>query len=93
MKSKDVRNLIFTLIVLLIGIKAVYYIFNGFLSKVEILKSMSDVLTSLSGLIDLLTYVIIAVIILAIPFYLSKRSGEKKLKKGVPNALPNRTGA
>jgi hypothetical protein len=90
MRAKDVRNFIFSVIVLIIGIRAVYYIFNGYLAKVEILKSMRDLLASVSSLVDLFTYILIAVVILSIPFYLSKRSDEKKVSK---NAVPNRPGS
>lgn len=90
MRAKDVRNFIFSVIVLIIGIRAVYYIFNGYLAKVEILKSMRDILSSVSSLVDLFTYILIAVVILSIPFYLSKRSDEKRVNK---NVVPNRSGS
>lgn len=89
MSAKSVRNLIFTLVILLVGIRAALFFFKSFLSKFEILSSFKNFVDVIYGMNDLITYALIALIIILIPFYLSKRSSEKK---GEKNALPDRNG-
>ena len=80
MKSRDVRNLIITLIILAIGIKLITLISASSISNVPGVESISNVVKSFTGLGDLSLYGIAFLVILLIPYYLSKRSQEKKVE-------------
>jgi uncharacterized membrane protein len=83
MNSKDNRNLIIALIILAIGIKIILMAFSNYLSKNVggIVGGFSDLTGSVESMGTLIIYGIIVLIILLIPFYLSKRSEEKKMTK------------
>ena len=78
MKSRDVRNLIITLIILAIGIKLITLISASSISNIPGIESVSKVVESFKGLGDLSLYGIAFLVILLIPYYFSKRSKEKK---------------
>jgi len=83
MGSKSIRNLIIALVVLLIGIRAVIFIFNSYLSQFTVAGSLTGIVGAVEGMSTLLTYGILALIVIAIPFYLSKRSKEKESKRAI----------
>ena len=78
MKAKDARNLIVTLIVLAIGVKLITWISANYISKVPGAGGLSSTVNSFLGLGDLSLYAIAIVVILLIPYYLSKRSKERQ---------------
>ncbi len=76
MRAKDTRNLIATLIILSIGIKLVLWITGNYIGNAD---SFSDLVDAFTGLGDLAMYGLILLAILLVPYYLSKRSQEKKI--------------
>ena len=78
MGSKSIRNLIIALVIILIGIRIILFVFNSYLSQYSIAGSLSELIGAVEGMSTLLTYGLIVLIIIAIPFYLSKRSKEKE---------------
>jgi len=82
MKAKDIRNLTITLVVLIVGIKLIVMISNRYINQAGV-AGFSDLIKGFTGMGDLLIYGLAIIVILLIPYYISKRSGEK-------NALPNR---
>lgn len=84
MKAKDVRNLIITLVVVIVGVKIIVMISNRYINQANV-AGFSGLIKGFTGLGDLVIYGIAIIAILLIPYYFSKRSGEK-------NALPNRPG-
>lgn len=77
MSAKDVRNLILTLIILAIGIKLIMWITGNYIGNAG---SFSDLVAGFTGLGDLAMYGLILLAILLMPYYLSKRSQEKKIR-------------
>lgn len=89
MGSKSVRNLIIALVILLIGIRMIVFVFNNYMSRFAVAGSLTEIVAAVEGMGTLLTYGIIVLIIIAIPFYLSKRSGEKEM--GVSDEEKNKS--
>lgn len=77
MSARDVRNLILTLIIVAIGIKLILWISGNYIGNVG---GFSDLVAGFTGLGDLAMYGLILLAVLLIPYYLSKRSQEKKLR-------------
>ncbi len=77
MSAKDVRNLMLTLIILAIGIKLIMWITGNYIGNAG---SFSDLVAGFTGLGDLAMYGLILLAILLMPYYLSKRSQEKKIR-------------
>jgi uncharacterized membrane protein len=76
MPAKDVKNLILTLIILLIGINAISMVAKGFTSRIENvdISGVANIITSFTAVISIALAIII---IILMPIYLSKRSQEK----------------
>lgn len=79
MKSRDVRNLIIALIIVAVGIKLITWVSGNYISNIS-LANFSDLVKAFTGLGDLAMYGLIILAILLIPYYLSKRSQEKKIR-------------
>lgn len=80
MKSKDARNLILTLIIIAIGIKIISIVTGRYVSAAGA-GGFGELIAAFTGLGDLALYGLIFLAILLIPYYLSKRSQEKKMIK------------
>jgi len=78
MKAKDARNLIISLIVVAIGIKLIAIISARYAS-IAGAGGFSELISAFLGLGNLAMYGLILLAILLIPYYLSKRSKERKL--------------
>lgn len=78
MKAKDARNLILTLIIVAIGIKIITFITGRYISAAGA-GGFGELIGAFTGLGDLALYGLIFLAILLIPYYLSKRSQEKKI--------------
>ena len=78
MRAKDVRNLIISLIVVAIGIKLITWISNHYVSASGF-AGFSELINAFAGLGDLALYGLIFFAIILVPYYLSKRSQEKKV--------------
>jgi len=79
MEAKDARNLIITLFIVAIGIKLIATISGRYISSAGGAGTFSSLVAAFLGLGDLAMYGLIVLAILIIPYYLSKRSQEKKL--------------
>lgn len=83
MPAKSVRNLIITLVILAAGIKLIAFIAQSSipagLSVPEGLKN------SIEGVSTLVILGIAVLVLILIPVYLSKRSGEKKTARAADN--------
>ena len=75
MTAKSARNLILTLIILAIGIKLILWISGNYIGSAG---QFSDLVAGFAGLGVLAMYGLILLAILLIPYYLSKRSQERK---------------
>ncbi len=73
-----------SLIIAAIGVKGMTYIAENYLSKIDPSGSFSSSISGFLGIADLIFYGLIALIVLLIPYYLSKR--KKK------DAIPDRAG-
>ena len=76
MESKKIRDLILTLVVLIVGIKLLVVIGLSYISDV----GFSGLTSSMESMSDILIIGLAFMIIILVPFYLSKRSEEKKKK-------------
>ncbi|MEM7819890.1 MAG: hypothetical protein QXD48_03620 [Candidatus Aenigmatarchaeota archaeon] len=81
MKSKNIRNLILTLIIVIIGIKIIIFIFQNHLSRFEVVNIATDIINFVFKIGELIIYGLIFLIIILIPIYFSKRSDEKEIKR------------
>jgi hypothetical protein len=77
MESKKIRDLIITLIVLIVGIKLLVVLGLSYISSIGF---MAELTGSLEPLGNVLIIGLAFLIIILVPFYLSKRSEEKKGK-------------
>jgi uncharacterized membrane protein len=75
-----------SLVVAALGIKAMTYIADNYVKNIDPSGSFSSVISGFLGIADMIFYGLIALIILLIPYYLSKRKGDKK------NVIPDRAG-
>lgn len=71
MRSKDIRNLILTLIILAVGIKLILLISAHYIAQAG---AFSELATAFQGLGDLTIYGLAAIVLLLLPYYFSKRS-------------------
>ena len=76
MRAKGVRNYILTLIILAIGVKLILWIPGNYVDSAD---GFADLVGAFTGLGDLTMYGLILLAILLVPYYLSKRSQEKKI--------------
>ncbi|MBI4154202.1 hypothetical protein HY501_02610 [Candidatus Woesearchaeota archaeon] len=81
MAAKDVRNLILALIILIIGIFLLTRIGKNFTSNLALPSSVPNIVTVIDSVSTLLTLGLGVLVIILMPFYLSKRSQEKKLRQ------------
>jgi hypothetical protein len=85
MAAKDVRNLIVTLIILVVGIKAIVLVSQTYTRTAASAADLTGVanFSNLVGAAESLSNLVIiglaVLIIILIPVWLSKRSSEKKL--------------
>jgi len=87
MGSKEFKKGIITLVILAIGIKLITLIGKGFISNTQ-LPNINLSGNSIESLGNLLIIGIIIIIVILIPFYLSKRSEEKKY--GIEKQYPQK---
>ncbi len=80
--SKDIRNLILTLVIVAVGVKLITLttknikdIYVGVIGG----SSFAGLINALDSIGDLILYGLLIIAILLIPYYLSKRSQEKKI--------------
>lgn len=76
MQSKKIRDLIATLIILIIGIKLLATIGFSYISNAGV--NMPEFAVSIEALGNMMVIGLSFLTIILIPFYLSKRSEEKK---------------
>ncbi len=76
MESKKIRDFILTLVVLIVGIKLLVVIGLSYISDV----GFSGLTGSMETMSNLFIIGLAFLIIILVPFYLSKRSDEKKKK-------------
>ena len=80
--SKDVRNLILTIIIIAVGVKLITLI-SKHLKDIYVgvtgEGSFANLFNALDSIGNLVLYILIIIAILLIPYYLSKRSQEKKM--------------
>jgi flagellar biogenesis protein FliO len=81
MAAKDVRNLILAIIILIIGIFVLTRIGKGFMANIKLPSTAPDIIASIEGMSTVLILGLGIIVIILIPIYLSKRSGEKKLRQ------------
>ena len=81
MESKKIRDLIATLIIIAIGIKIITMIGLYYIPTLEVVGISLGILNSMIYLGNMFMLGMIALAIIIIPFYLSKRSDEKKQSK------------
>ena len=79
MQSKRIRDLIISLIILIISIKLLTMIGFSYISNAGL--NMPEFAVSIEALGNMMIIGLSFLTILLIPFYLSKRSEEKKLEK------------
>lgn len=79
MKSKDISNLIISLLILGAGIKIVAILAKGYISPVAGISP--ELISSVDSLSNLFLIGIGIFLLILLPFYLSKRSEESKLTK------------
>ena len=84
MEAKGIRNLIISLIVVAIGVKLITLVSKNIKDiYVDAIvggsPSYAELINALDSLGDLVLYGLIILAVLLIPYYLSKRSQEKKL--------------
>lgn len=77
MTAKDTKNIIISIVVLLVGIQLVVYLAKGYIPK-DADYLPKDVFSSVSSLANLMTIGLVIILFLALPFYFSRRSDEKK---------------
>ncbi len=77
MSSKSVKNLILTLIILIIGVNLISYVSKTSMANYP-LAGIESITGAVSGMANLLTIGIGILIIILIPVWLSSRSKEKK---------------
>lgn len=80
MKPHDVRNLIVTLIIIAVGVKLLLAISDYYVSRSGASGQLGTLVNSFTSLGDFATYGIIILAVLLVPYYLSKRSQEKKTR-------------
>ena len=76
MESKKIRDLILTLVVLVVGIKLLVVIGLSYISDV----GFSELTSSMETMSNVFIIGLAFLIIILVPFYLSKRSEEKRKK-------------
>ena len=76
--GKSVRNLIITLVILLLGVNLLTKISQGFISSQSIPDTAKALLGSVDSMMTLVNVGLIIIIIILIPVYLSKRSEQNK---------------
>lgn len=81
MSAKSVRNLILTLIILIIGIFILVRIGKGFTGTSPFATSTQNLIASIDSLSNMLILGLVIIVIILIPIYLSRRSEEKKIKE------------
>lgn len=78
MAAKDIRNLIVAIVIAIIGIQLLVRLAKGYIPQSPLVPP--DISASIDALSNLLTLGLVVVLLLAIPFYLSRRSEERKQK-------------
>ncbi len=77
MTAKSVRNLIISLIILIIGVNILGYISQRYIPNIPNVQ-ISGIASITSSFTTLISVGIFIIVLILIPVYLSKRSGEKK---------------
>jgi hypothetical protein len=80
MSAKSFRNLIITLIILVIGITVLQHIAKGFTSNLPNAQGIT-IMPAIQNLVNMVTIGLAVIIVILIPVYLSKRSNEKKVEE------------
>lgn len=80
MKSKEISNLILSLIILAIGIKVVGIVAKGYTEN-PVIGISPDLLNAVESLGNLFILGIGVLVLILLPFYFSKRSEENKQKQ------------
>lgn len=85
MPAKDVRNLILGLIILAAGVFFITRIAKGFIGSQTVPGLSTELTGSLDSISTLFLMGVGVIVIILIPVYLSKRSGDKKAKMQAPS--------
>lgn len=76
MAAKDIKNLIATIVIAIIGVHLLIYISKGYIPSNSALPGM-EIFSSLEAMSNLITIALVILILFLLPFYFSKKSEEK----------------
>ena len=79
MTAKDIKNLIATIIIAIIGVHLLVYVSKGYIPQDSSLMG-AEIFSSLEAMSSLITIVLVIIILFLLPFYFSKKSGEKNIR-------------
>ncbi|MBI3190256.1 hypothetical protein HYZ41_00980 [archaeon] len=82
MSSRGVRNVIFTVVILVIGVELLWYVAKKYVSEAPA-SSGTEILSSMDSFLNLFVIGLVLIILLLIPIYLSQRSEENKILRDV----------
>ena len=85
MKGK--AGILITVIIAAVGIKVLTILAGNYIAAADPTSSFSDIIAGFLGLADMLFYGLVALLIILIPYTLSRR------KKREKNAVPDRSGS
>ncbi|MBS3052993.1 MAG: hypothetical protein J4469_00660 [Candidatus Aenigmarchaeota archaeon] len=80
MAAKDIKNLIATIIIAIIGVHLLIYISKVYIPQIGQSLPGMEIFSSIEGISNLITIVLVIIILFLLPFYFSKKSGEKKTR-------------
>ncbi len=80
MTAKDIRNLIATLVIVIIGVHLLVYISKVYIPQIGQSLPGMEIFSSIEGMSNLITIVLVIIILFLLPFYFSKKSEEKKIR-------------
>ncbi len=79
MSAKDIKNLIATLVIAIVGVHLLIYISKGYIPQTQSLPG-AEIFSSIEAMSNLITIVLVIIILFLLPFYFSRRSEEKKIQ-------------
>jgi uncharacterized protein YneF (UPF0154 family) len=78
MTAAGIRNVIVTIIILILGVEILWYIAKKYVSEAPA-SGGTDILSSMDSFLNLFVMGLVLIILLLLPIYLSKRSEENKI--------------
>lgn len=80
MTAKDIKNLIATLVIAIVGVHLLVYISKSYIPQTQFLPG-TEIFSSIQAMSNIITIVLVILILFLLPFYFSKRSEEKHQTK------------